>query len=107
MIVPESQQQQEEKAEEGENSEGVKTQQENKPKDLGVPKRKPEEEDSEPKWSLVIVEGGPKSLRRYKKLMLRRIKWNAKKKLRRKLKMSIKMTPTNPKINSEEVPFVI
>jgi len=28
------------------------------------------------KWSVVIVEGGPKALRRYKKLMLRRVKWN-------------------------------
>jgi len=28
------------------------------------------------KWSVVVVEGGPKALRRYKKLMLRRIKWN-------------------------------
>jgi len=28
------------------------------------------------KWSLVVVEGGPKSLHQYKKLMLRRMKWN-------------------------------
>jgi len=30
-----------------------------------------------PTFILVVVEGGPKGLKRYKKLMLRRIKWNA------------------------------
>lgn len=30
-------------------------------------------------FSLVVVEGCSKSIRRYKKLMLRRIKWNAQK----------------------------
>jgi len=29
-----------------------------------------------PKFNVIVVEGGPKSIRRYKKLMLRRIKWN-------------------------------
>jgi len=29
-----------------------------------------------PSFSLVVVEGGPKGMKRYKKLMLRRIKWN-------------------------------
>jgi len=29
-----------------------------------------------PGFSLVVIEGGPKGLRRYKKLMLRRMKWN-------------------------------
>jgi len=28
-----------------------------------------------PKFSVIIIEGGPKAIRRYKKLMLRRIKW--------------------------------
>lgn len=29
-----------------------------------------------PHFTMVIVEGGPKALRRYKKLLLQRIKWN-------------------------------
>jgi len=32
---------------------------------------------SGPSFILVVVEGGPKGLKRYKKLMLRRIKWDA------------------------------
>jgi len=77
MVIPE-QQKTEEENEEGDGAE-KKT---NPPAEQKADETQAvEPELPDVTWSLVVVEGGPKSQRRYKKLMLRRIKWDEKPKV--------------------------